>query len=148
MATRPPWARFRVVLLSLLAVYGLTPFYYLQLAYYATDVQPRVRWGLIFSALNYMIIYMPRSPDNTVYRSPILTFRVEPGDQQGCQAAEQSPPLWSLIVYMLLTEHLNIGDNALRQKFDLPVLLGDFDPSSLSLRSRYNVQGCQQLGRL
>jgi len=90
---------------------------------------------------------MPRSPDNTLYCSPILTFCVEPGDQQGRQAAEQSPPLWSLVVYMLLTEHLNVGDKALRQKFDLPVPLGDPDPSSSSLGSRYNVQGCRQLGR-
>jgi len=95
-----------------------------------------------------MVIHMSRSVENTLYCSAIMTFCVGPGDQHGREAAEQSPPLWSLVMYMLLTERLNIGDDTLRQKFNLPVPLGDPGPSSSSLGSRYGAQGPRRSGRL
>jgi hypothetical protein len=60
----------------------------------------------------------------------------------------QSPPLWALVVYMLLAEHLDIDDNTLRQKFGLSIPLGDPGPSSSSIGSRYDTQGRRHSERL
>ena len=117
---------------SLLSSHRLSP---LTLTYHVTDVQPRVRWGIVFSMHNYVIIYLPHSLVNIVYCLPIITSCVKPGNQQGHQAAIQPP-----VIYMLLSERLNPDDDSLRQKFDLSIPLGDPSSSSSSLRSRYDVQ--------
>jgi len=48
-----------------------------------------------------------------------MSFCLEPNSQQE-SAAQSSPPLWSLLVYMLLTETLNIDDEILMKELDLP----------------------------
>jgi hypothetical protein len=49
-----------------------------------------------------------------------MTFCVRPGQEPDAQA----PPLWSLLVYMLLTEKFNVSDDILRQQLHIPVPLG------------------------
>ncbi|KAI0252589.1 hypothetical protein BJV78DRAFT_323116 [Lactifluus subvellereus] len=61
-------------------------------------------------------------------------------------APRPRPPIWSILVYMLLTETLNISDETLRQKFGLPVLLGDTLSSNLG--AHYEVEGHRRSQRL
>ncbi|KAI0249879.1 hypothetical protein BJV78DRAFT_633542 [Lactifluus subvellereus] len=96
-----------------------------KLSYHSSDVQPPVRWAVLFSGLKYIIIYIPRSSGRpTFYCSPIINFCLRPDCPQE-PAARPRPPIWSMLVYMLLTETLNVSDETLRQKFGLPVLSGD-----------------------
>ncbi|KAH9978109.1 hypothetical protein BGW80DRAFT_794373 [Lactifluus volemus] len=92
-----------------------------KLSYHVTSTQPRVRWAVIFSGVAYIIIYIPRTPERPVFHcSPVMTFCVRPGKEPDAQA----PPLWSLLVYMLLTERFNVSDDILRQQLHIPVPSG------------------------
>ncbi|KAI9453888.1 hypothetical protein F5148DRAFT_1288892 [Russula earlei] len=74
-----------------------------------------VRWAVVFCGLNYTIMYIPRTQGRPrVYCSPITKFCLPPGDNAG-----QLPPIWSMLVYMLLTEVTNIDDITLMGKFGL-----------------------------
>ncbi|KAI9453895.1 hypothetical protein F5148DRAFT_1327727 [Russula earlei] len=74
-----------------------------------------VRWAVVFCGLNYTIMYIPRTQGRPrVYCSPITEFCLPPGDNAG-----QLPPIWSMLVYMLLTEVTNIDDITLMGKFGL-----------------------------
>ncbi|KAI9507746.1 hypothetical protein F5148DRAFT_1368250 [Russula earlei] len=76
-----------------------------KLVYHAGDVvsvgSPRhVRWAVVFSGLHYTIMYIPRTPGRPrFYCSPITKFCLPPCDDEG-----QLPPIWSMLVYMLLME--------------------------------------------
>jgi hypothetical protein len=74
-----------------------------------------------------------------MYCSPVLQFTLPPGEEQ--EPAIQ-PPIWSVIVYMLLVETLNIDDDDLRQRFGLVVPTGDPD-----LESKIDARGCRRSGR-
>jgi hypothetical protein len=56
---------------------------------------------------------------------------------------QSQPPLWSLLVYMLLTETFNISDNTLSAKFGLSVSAGETSMplSDLSILPRHGAQG-------
>ncbi|KAI9455528.1 hypothetical protein F5148DRAFT_1288229 [Russula earlei] len=74
-----------------------------------------VRWAVVFCGLNYTIMYIPRTQGRPrVYCSPITKFCLPPGDNAG-----QLPPIWSMLVYMLLTEVTNIDDMTLMRQFGL-----------------------------
>ncbi|KAI0256933.1 hypothetical protein BJV78DRAFT_318551 [Lactifluus subvellereus] len=67
---------------------------------------------------------------------------LNPSDRQ---ESVTGPPMWSILVYMLLTETLDASDGSLRQQFSLPVPLGD---TSLSNRGMlYDAQGLRRLKR-
>ncbi|KAI9510072.1 hypothetical protein F5148DRAFT_1374703 [Russula earlei] len=92
-----------------------------KLVYHAGDVSvgsPRhVRWAVVFSGLHYTIMYIPRTPGRPrVYCSPITKFCLPPCDDEG-----RLPPIWSMLVYMLLTEVRDIDDDTLMQRFRLDV---------------------------
>jgi hypothetical protein len=70
-----------------------------------------------------------------------MTFFLERGKQQD---ALQSPPIWSLLIYMLLTESLNLHDRILRENLRLPHPSGD--QSLLDLESSNDTQGLRQSG--
>jgi len=53
------------------------------------------------------------------------------------------PPIWSLLIYMLLTETLNINDRILRQVLNLPGLQSNVTASILVV-----VQSCEPLHQL
>ncbi|KAI9453431.1 hypothetical protein F5148DRAFT_1151967 [Russula earlei] len=100
---------------------------------------PRVRWAVIFGGLHYIVMCIPRTPGRPrVYCSPITQFCLPPGNAKG-----QLPPIWSMLVYMLLTEVRDIDDNTLIQR------LGLSDPtedSSLSPKGREKTkQGIRSL---
>ncbi|KAI0272873.1 hypothetical protein BGY98DRAFT_1179060 [Russula aff. rugulosa BPL654] len=111
-----------------------------KLGYHASDIQPRVRWTIVFSGLCYMIVYIPRTPGRPqMYCSPVMRFCLRPDDEQ--EPAIQ-PPIWSVVVYMLLVETLNIDDDDLRQQLGLVVPMGDPD-----LGSKIDARGCRRSGR-
>ncbi|KAI9453885.1 hypothetical protein F5148DRAFT_453903 [Russula earlei] len=90
-----------------------------KLVFHAGDIEHEhgsaVRWAVVFCGLNYTIMYIPRTRGRPrVYCSPITKFCLPPGDNEG-----QLPPIWSMLVYMLLTEVRNIDDIALMRKFGL-----------------------------
>jgi len=62
-----------------------------------------------------------------------MSFCLEPNSQQE-PAAQSSPPLWGLLVYILLTETLNIDDEVLMEELDLPVPLEDVSSTQRSGR--------------
>jgi hypothetical protein len=66
--------------------------------------------------------------------SPIMQFCLRPGEQEPAP----QPPIWSILVYMLLVETLNIDDEALRQR--LGIVVPSRDPSSFDLGSRDESQ--------
>ena len=51
-----------------------------------------------------------------MYCSSVMWFCLRPDDEQ--EPAIQ-PPIWSILVYILLVETFNIDDDALRQRFGL-----------------------------
>ena len=68
----------------------------LQLWYHASDIQPRVHWAIVFSGLQYIIIYIPRGPRRpTVYCSPVTQFCLRPDDEQ---EPAIGPPIWSILI--------------------------------------------------
>jgi hypothetical protein len=77
-----------------------------------------------------------------MFCSPIMQFCLRPGEQE---PAPQSP-IWSILVYMLLVETLNIDDEALRQR--LGIVVPSRDPSSLDLGSKTDARGSRYSGRL
>jgi hypothetical protein len=56
---------------------------------------------------------------------------------------QPQPPIWSLIVYMLLTETFDISDNTLSEKFGLSVSVGEtsMSLSDLSIVPQHGAQG-------
>jgi hypothetical protein len=98
-----------------------------------------------------MIIYIPRTPGKgeqyirgfpgkpQMYCTPVMRFCLRPDDEQ--EPAVQ-PPIWSILVYMLLVETLNIDDEALRQRFGLVVPIADPD-----LGSKIDTRGRKRSGR-
>ena len=115
---------------------------YIKLGYHAGDVQPRVRWAVIFSGLHYTIIYVPRTPGRpTMFCSPILPFCLPIGD-------EQEPfiqPIWSILVYMLLVETLEVDDETLRERLGV-VVPPEILSSSIS-GSKIDTRGRRCSGR-
>jgi hypothetical protein len=65
-----------------------------------------------------------------------MSFCLRPDEEP--EAAVQ-PPIWSMVVYMLLTETFEVDDGALGQIFGLPV--PSEDPSLLELGSRNDARG-------
>ena len=46
---------------------------YLQIGYHASDIEPWVRWAIIFSGLRYIIIYIPRTLGRPqIYCLPVM----------------------------------------------------------------------------
>ena len=87
-----------------------------------------------------MIVYIPRTPGRPqMYCSPVMRFCLRPDDEQ--EPAIQ-PPIWSVVVYMLLVETLNIDDDDLRQQLGLVVPTGDPD-----LGSKIDARGRRRSGR-
>ena len=93
-------------------------------------VQPQVRWAVLFSGLKYIVVYIPRSQEQTtLFVSRIMNINVregtlptttEPGSTTG--AAEPDPQIWSILTFMLMSERGNINDDLLRQRLlDIPV---------------------------
>ena len=81
-------------------------------------MEPRIRWAIIFSGLQYLIVYMPRTPERPrLYCSHTMRFCLRPGSQP--ENATQ-PPIWSILEYMLLVETLNIDDATLGKRLGLP----------------------------
>ncbi|KAI9510251.1 hypothetical protein F5148DRAFT_1374614 [Russula earlei] len=117
-----------------------------KLVYHAGDVDldgsPRhIRWAVIFSGLHYTIMYIPRTPGRPrVYCSPIAKFCLPPGDDEG-----QLPPIWSMLVYMLLTDVRDIDDDTLMQRFGLDLPTED---SSLSPEGRQKTEDGMRSARL
>ena len=79
-----------------------------------------------------MIIYIPRSLERTTfYFSPRMRFCSKLDDPQ--HPASGLPPIWSMLVYMLLVETLDVDDNDLMDQLGLPApsppLSGDEDLS-------------------
>ncbi|KAI9513464.1 hypothetical protein F5148DRAFT_1278832 [Russula earlei] len=102
--------------------------------HHAGDIEPRVRWAIVLSGLHYIIAYIPpgtKGEQPRIYCSQIMRSCIPPDDEQGPQ-----PFIWSLVVYMLLTELLNIDEETLKQRFALP--LPWEDSSSPNLRSPAN----------
>jgi hypothetical protein len=62
-----------------------------------------------------------------MYCSPVMQFSLPPDEKH--EPAIQ-PPIWSVIVYMLLVETLDIDDDDLRQRLGLVVPMGDPDLGS------------------
>jgi len=62
-----------------------------------------------------------------------MSFCLEPNSQQE-PAAQSSPPLWGLLVYILLTETLSIDDEILMEELDLPVPFEDVSSTQRSGR--------------
>ena len=90
-----------------------------KLFYHTTEVEPRARWAVIFGGLDYMIIYIPRSAAKTTfYVSPRMRFCFKRNEAQ--PAASGLPPIWSMLVYMLLAETLDIDDDDLNHQLGLP----------------------------
>ena len=57
-----------------------------------------------------MIIYISCSSGrHSFYLSPITDFCLRPGNPQE-PAARLPPPIWSVLLYVLLTETLNVSD--------------------------------------
>ncbi|KAI0272872.1 hypothetical protein BGY98DRAFT_1099750 [Russula aff. rugulosa BPL654] len=99
-----------------------------KLGYHASEIQPRVRWAIVFSGLHYMIIYIPRTPGRPqMYCSPVMQFCLRPDEEQ---EPAIRPPIWSILVYILLVETLNIDDDNLRKRFGLVVPMEDPDLGS------------------
>ena len=116
--------------------------HYLQLAYHASDDEPQARWAVVCSGLHYVVIYIPRDLDRRIfYCTPVMTFCLERGKPQD---ASQSPPIWSLLIYMALTESLNLHDRILRENLGLPHSSGDQSLSDLG--SGNDTQGLRQSG--
>jgi hypothetical protein len=67
-----------------------------------------------------------------------MSFCLRPDEEP--EAAVQ-PPIWSMVVYMLLTETFKVDDGALGQIFGLPVPSDHPSESLLELRSRNDAQG-------
>jgi hypothetical protein len=135
----PYWARSVFLLLS-----DLLPelfLIFLQISYHATSFQRWARWAIVFSGLQYIIIHIQRSSHRpTFYCSQIMTFCLRPGDSQ---VPDAQPPIWSLLVYMLLTETLDRSDENLRQQLHLPVLKRGRPLSCLGTQSQLDAQGHQ-----
>lgn len=107
---------------------------YLQLGYHASDVQPRIRWAIVYSGLRYMVIYIPRTPGRPrMYCSPVMRFCLRPDDEQ--EPAVQ-PPIWSILVRMLLVETRGVQED-LKQRFGLVVPIED--PSSSNSGSMFRT---------
>jgi hypothetical protein len=119
MVIKPFWQRFGSIILPTDSESSDSS---LQLAYHATCSQGRIRWAVIFSGLQYIIIYMPRTPPTgrpELYCSPIQTLCVRHDQERGTLASQ--PPLWSLLTYILLIETMNIDDDDLgQQRLGLP----------------------------
>jgi hypothetical protein len=111
------------------------------LSYHATDIQPRARWAVLFSGFKYFIIYIPQSIERPIfYCSPTLDFCLAPGIPQEPNHQTQ-PPIWSILVYMLLVETFNISDNTLREKLGLSVSTpGETSSSNLRIPSPCHAQ--------
>jgi hypothetical protein len=134
--TVPYWARSVFLLLS-----DLLSELFLQISYHATSLQPRARWAIIFSGLRYIIIHIQHSSHRpTFYCSQIMTFCLRPGDSQ---VPDAQPPIWTLLVYMLLTETLDRSDEDLRQQLHLPVPLGSMSSPCLGTQSWLDARGHQ-----
>ncbi|KAI0255086.1 hypothetical protein BJV78DRAFT_1279691 [Lactifluus subvellereus] len=105
-----------------------------KLSYHGMSIQPQVRWAVVFSGLKYIVIYIPRLPERPrLYCSPIMRFCLQLGDPE--PAGQALPPIWSMLVYMLLTETFNISDDTLKQQLSVPVPSGDSGgTASLPLR--------------
>ena len=67
-----------------------------------------------------------------------MRFCLRPDEQEPAIG----PPIWSILVYMLLVETLNIDDEALRQIFGLVVPMEDPD-----LGSKVDTRGRRRSGR-
>lgn len=81
---------------------------------------PWARWAVLSSGLKYLVIYMPRSTGRPVlYCSPVMDFCLEP-DSPCKNVVPQVPPIWSMLVYMWLTETVSIDDEVLMQQLGLP----------------------------
>jgi hypothetical protein len=74
-----------------------------------------------------------------MYCSPVMRFCLWPDEEQ--EPAVQ-PPIWSILVYMLLVETLNIDDETLRQRLGLVVPIEDPD-----LGSKIDARGPRCPGR-
>jgi len=106
---------------------------YLQLGYHASDIQPQIRWEIVLSGLRYIIIYIPRTPGRLrMYCLPVMRFCLLPDNEQELSV---QPPIWSILVYMLLVETREIHDEDPRQIFGLVVPMED--PSSSNSGSRF-----------
>src|SRR6266849_4397298 len=98
----------------------------------------RVRWAIVFSGLRYIIIYIPRTPGRPqMFCSPVMRFCLRPDEELGPTI---QPPIWSILVYMLLVETLKIDDDALRERFGLVIPMEDPD-----LGSKIDPRGCRRL---
>ena len=81
---------------------------------------PWACWAVLSSGLKYFVIYMPCSTERPVlYCSPVMDFCLEP-DGPWKSVVPQFPPIWSMLVYMWLTETVKIDDEVLMQQLGLP----------------------------
>ena len=98
----------------------------------------------MFSGLRYIImIYIPRTVGRPkMFCSPILQFFLRPGEE----GPATQPPIWSILVYMLLVETLNVDNEAVTQRLGIVVPLRD--PPSLDLGSKTGTEGREYLGAL
>jgi len=77
-----------------------------------------------------------------MFCSPVLPFCLLPGDEQ----EPSLQPIWSILVYMLLVETLEVDDETLREK--LGVVVPPEKLSSSILGSKIDARGRRCLGRL
>jgi hypothetical protein len=90
-----------------------------------------------------MVVYIPQTPERPImFCLPILPFCLPPG---GEQAPSTQPPIWSLLVYMLLVETGEVRDKTLRER--LGVVVPSENSSSSILGSKINTRGCRYSGR-
>ena len=75
-----------------------------------------------------------------MFCSPILPFCLRTGEQEPF-----IQPIWSILVYMLLVETLEVDDRTLREKLSVVV-----PPENIliDLGSEIDTQGCRCSGRL
>ena len=77
-----------------------------------------------------------------IHFSQVMSFCLRPDEEP---EATVQPPIWSMVVYMLLTESFEVDDGALGKIFGLPV--PSEDPSLRELGSRNDTQGRWQSTR-
>lgn len=93
---------------------------FLQLAYHATttNIQPQIRWAMIFSGHEYLIMHITHVSAGgrpSFYCSPVLRFLSRPDSPE----PEAEPPIWSLWLYMALTEAFHVNNGELRSRLGI-----------------------------
>ena len=79
--------------------------------------------------------------DQEYFAHPSFNFVFYPGEE-----ATPQPPIWSVLIYMLLVERHDVDDEALRQR--LGVVIPSRDPSPLDLGLKTDVGGRKSSERL